>query len=286
MSFDYVILILVIIGLFGGLCFLRIIKNHNYELNFKESLLYSILLLILTFIFLFDFKLLNINLDFRVCYVIVIYFLILLLIYYILRSIKHKKYIPYKVLIGYIIISVVNLIILFNLLNAGTSKINGWDALGLFIIYIAISITYIALLVLINFIIFIIKSIKKEETSFNNISYKISKFILVNLFITLLIIIGVLVINYFNELNYNKLVEKQREIVIDYLSKEYSNYSFEIIDTYETKVDCDFLVCRTPAFINEIRVKEYNKNFNIIVKRENLTIYEDRFKKILNNINR
>jgi len=283
-SFDYVILILVIIGLLGGLCFLRTIKNHNYELNFKESLLFPILLLILTFICLFDFKLLNINFDFRVCFVIVIYFLILLLIYYILRSIKHKKYVPCKVIVGYIVICVINLIILFYLLDSSFSNINGWDALALYIIFIVISIMYFILLLLVNFIIFVIKSIKKENMSYSNVNYKISKFSFVSLFITFLIIVGVLIVNYYNELNYNRLIEKQKEVVLDYLNKEYPNYSFEIISTYETRVDCSF-ICRTPAFKNEIRVKELGDYIIVNVKKEDLTIYEDNFEEILKDIN-
>lgn len=40
MSFDYVLLILIIIGILGGFGFWKLIKHFKYEMNFRESLLF------------------------------------------------------------------------------------------------------------------------------------------------------------------------------------------------------------------------------------------------------
>jgi len=281
MIFDYVISILIIVGILGGFGFLNLIKHYNYELNFKESLLFPVSTLILTILCLADFSLIQIYVGWEFSISIVIYFLALLVLYYITRSIKLEKYIPLKTIIGYILISVVNLVILFNLLSKFTSNISGWDALGLYLVYIALCILYIVLLVSINIIIFIIKSIKKDNKNYKNINYKVSKFSFINISMIILIICLIFGIDYYNEYNYNKLIEKQKAIVTDYLNKEYSNYKFEIINTYETKVDCWMFGCTTRVFRNEIETKSFSKKFVIDVKKEDLSIYEDEFKEII-----
>lgn len=277
----YVYMILIFIGILGGFGFWKLLKHYNYELNFKESLIYPFSILILTIICLVDFDLMQIYIKCEILIIIVIYFLALLSIYYIMRSIKLKKYVPMKTVIGYILISIINLVILLSLLSKSPSYIDGWSTLALYLIHIALSIIFIASLLSINIIVFIIKSIKKDNINYKNIDYKVSKFSFLNISITMLLIGLIFGINNYNKYNYNKLIEKQKEIVINYLNKEYSNYEFEIIKTYETKVNCWMFGCRTSVFRNEIETKELNKNFIIDVKKEGLTIYEDEFKKII-----
>ena len=76
MSYNYIILILIIIGILGGYGFWRLIKHYNYEINFKESILYSIYILILTFSCLFDFSLMHIYINFNILIGIIIYFIV------------------------------------------------------------------------------------------------------------------------------------------------------------------------------------------------------------------
>lgn len=284
-NFNYIILILVIMGIICAYSFRVIIKHVKYELNFKESLLYSFSILILTLFCLIDYRLIRVNIGWEISICITIYFLVLLLIYYIIRFIKLKKYIPFKTIIGYVLISVINLVILFNLLSKSTSNINGWDALGLYLIYIVVCVIYIAILLIFNFGILIFKSIKKNTIEYKNTNYKISKFSIINLFAIILLIELVFVIDDYNEYNHNKLIENQKKIVIEYLDKKYPNYEFVVIDTSETEVDCSFLFCKTPVFKNEILNKDFNKYFAINVKKEDLTVYEDEFRLLLEEEN-
>lgn len=279
MDYNYLILILIITAILGEFGFWKIIKHFKYELNFKESLLFSISTLILTIMCLVNFSLMQMSNVWGLGSIIVIYFLILLVFYYIIRSIKLKKYVPLKSMIWYILISIVNIVIIFNILDK-TSNIGGLDALALFIIYIVIYFIYIVLLLLINIIIFVIRVIKKNNTNYKNQNYNISKLSYFNILAVFLIISLVFVIDYYNEYNYNKMLDNQKQIVIDYLNKEYPNQEFEIKETFETNVGCDMFGCHTPAIRNEIVSKTFNKNFVIDVQIEDLTIYDDGFKEI------
>ena len=215
-------IILISLGLLIVFIFLKFIKHHNYELNYKESLIYSIPVIILTMLELIDYSVINQTLNWIFLIVTISFFLILLIIYYILRFIKLKKYIPFKSIIGYLLISITNLIILFNFPVNKLSNINGWDMLLVIVSYILISIIYIVILLIINIIFLIIRLITKTNDNYNNIEYKISKFSYLNIFIVvLLLIILIFIINNYNACQYDKLVEKQKTIVINYLNKEY-----------------------------------------------------------------
>lgn len=271
------ILLILIIG-FG---FLKLIKKDNYELNFKESLLYHIQMVILILVCLVDVTLIKINIRWSYVSFIVP---CLSIYYYIIRSIKLKKYIPIKVIISYIIISIIDLLILFNINLTSMSNIDGWDFLGLYLIYLIFCIGYVSLLLLINIIIFVIKSIKKDNKNYRNIDYKLGKVILINFIITILIIGLIYGIDSYNNHNYKKLIEEQKILVIDYLNKEYPEYDFDIINVYEEKVGGWGFGSGTPVFKNEIETKSLNKNFFVDVRKENLTIYNDDFKEIYKNI--
>ena len=56
MSFDYVVCVLIVIGILGLFGGWKLIKYFNYELNYKESFLFPITILILTCLSLFDFS--------------------------------------------------------------------------------------------------------------------------------------------------------------------------------------------------------------------------------------
>ena len=89
----YVVLFLIILSSY---LFYNRVKCNNYELNFKESILYSTLILIVTSCILLQF----INFNLVVIYNIYFYFFILLLVYYIVRYVKLKKIYSYKSNIG------------------------------------------------------------------------------------------------------------------------------------------------------------------------------------------
>lgn len=277
-----IIIILTFLALLIGPVFNKIIKHYNYELNFKESILYSSLILIISFWILTNFKVTSSNLWLYYLIGLGSYYLLLLIIYYILRFRKLKKYIPFKAIVGYLLISIIYLVILFNFPTSKLSNINGWDMLGVFLFYILISVLHIFSLLIINFIFLIINHYSKEDNNYNNIKYKISKFNFINIFIIILLIVQILMINYYNTYKYKELIEEQKNVVINYLKKEYPNYEFAIIDIKEEGINC-WIGCRDQAFKNKILNKETNNYFNIYVEKENLTIYEDEFKSIIEN---
>jgi hypothetical protein len=164
MSSDFIILCFIIIEIIGGFIFWKTIKYFNYDLHFKESLLFVMPTLLLTMWCLVDFKLLNINLDFRLNIEIISYCLGLLLLYYIIRSIKLKIYIPLKIIISYIFVGFTTTIVLGNVLDK-TTNIDGLNALALWFIYIAMSVGFIGVLLLQNFFIFIIQSLSKNKSN-------------------------------------------------------------------------------------------------------------------------
>lgn len=282
MLFEHIILILVFLALLIGFIFWKFIKYYNYELNYKESLLYSIPILIISIFGLIDYSVIRQNLRWDYLIIIVSYFLIILLIYYILRFIKIKKYISCKSIIGYVIMSIVNLMVLLNFPTNKLSNISGWDMLELFLVYLIISIIFIVLLLIINIVFLTIKLATKNDNNFKNIKYKISKFSYINIFTIILLIIIVFMINSYNVYKYDKLIEEQKIVVINYLNKKYPNYEFEIIDTIEPEINCWMFGCKEQAFNNKILNKDSNRYFSILVKKEDLTIYEDEFQEIIN----
>lgn len=279
MIFNYIVCILVVIGIFGLFYGWKLIQHFNYELNYKESFLFSISILILISLCLFDFSFIQIYVDLKFLISIVIYFLGLLILYYITRSIKLKKYIPLKSIIYYILMSFINLTILFIIISKLTNNIDGSDALRLFAIYILLNAAYFIILIHINILIWIIKTLRKDEINYKNISYKISKFCLIN-FTTIILITGLVIgIDYYNAYNHKKMNYKQKNIAEKYLKDKYSKYKFEIINAYEEKVNCWMFGCNTTVLKVDFKNIDFDKNFSIMVNKD-LSIYDDGFKKI------
>ncbi len=265
-------MILMVIEILGVFAFWKKMKYYNYELNNNESILFSISILI-TF--------LNSILEFAggiLAIKTITYLLGMLIFYYIIRSLKLKKYIPLKSIIVYLLTTIIIFGILF--LVKPAIQNDEFALLLLFIIPIIFFCLYLITLLVINLTIWIIKTLKKDEMSYRNKGYKVGKSCFVSLSTVTLILSLIFFINFY-EYNYNKKVEKQSQIVIDYLNKEYPNQDFEIIDTFKTYIDCDTLDCNNiPIMRNEIFSKTFNKNFTIDVLIDNLTIYDDGFKKI------
>lgn len=225
----YVVLFLMILSIY---LFYNCVKCNNYELNFKESIFYSIFILIVTSCILLQF----INFNLVVLYNIYFYFFILLLAYYIVRYVKLKKYIPIKVIVGYLLIDIITLITFWNIEEV-IKHIDGLKFIGLFFVYIVLFTIFIISLVLVNFVIFIIKIIKNDTTNYKNINYKISKLNFINIFILILLIGLILGIEHYIENDNNKLLQESKKVVTNYLDKDYLNYDFEMDDIYSANVN-------------------------------------------------
>ena len=186
-------IILLIILIVSSLIFISCISNNN-ELNFKESILISLFFISLVTL------LCNEN-ELPIFFYINSIYYILIIIYYIKRSTTLKKFIPMKIIIGNILLIALNAIIIKMLLSLhGVQivdlKFSEITYLHFFEpLYQFMSTTYLIILLLINFIIFIENIMFKELKNYFNKNYKINKIIcIVNLIITLITFICILVL--------------------------------------------------------------------------------------------
>ena len=161
-----------------------------------------------------------------------------------------------------------------------TSNIDGENYFELLVLYFIVSLLYVSVLLLINIIVFIVKSIKKNRLNYNNKNYSIIKMSILNIAMCIMTSLFIIFVDKLNLNSYNKLLLKQKSIVNSYLKSEYSEYSFKIIDSYKTKTDCYMFGCKTNVIRNEILNFEYNKQFSIDVIINDLQIKDDEFKKI------
>lgn len=161
----YFIIFLIIIGLFIFFGFCKAIKFYHYELNFRESLFLPILALAFTFIHLLNFNSSKIYyIEPGIYLAIFIYGFTLPLIYYIIRAIKLREYIPTRIFFNYIPLFIIYLSFLFILFSV-PGNLGNWDRLGIFIINTLACIIYIILLLLINTILLISRSVNPNPRS-------------------------------------------------------------------------------------------------------------------------
>lgn len=85
------------------------------------------------------------------------------------------------------------------------------------------------------------------------------------------------------EKEYMKQLEKQKDIVMNYLNSKYPEYDFEIIEVEEgcmpyTPFDCEDI------YINKVLLKSHNKEFYINVYKYDLSIEDDEFEYIYEEI--
>ena len=255
-------------------------KRNNFDLKYKENVLFIIPTFILIFTCLFNFEYYQIKIALEIPLLIFAFFVIILIIYYVVRIIALKKYIPLKIILFNIINNLLMLYIIYMMANKVTSNIDGENYFELLVLYFIVSLLYVSVLLLINIIVFIVKSIKKSHLNYNNKNYSIIKISILNIAMCIMASLFIIFIDKLNLNSYNKLLLRQKSIVNSYLKSEYSEYSFKIIDSYKTKTDCYMFGCNTNVIRNEILNFEYNKQFSIDVIIKDLQIKDDEFKKI------
>lgn len=240
-------------------------KSNNFDLKYKENVLFIIPTFILIFTCLFNFEYYQTKIALKIPLLIFVFFVIILIIYYVVRIIVLKKYIPLKIILFNIINNLLILYIIYMMADKVTSNIDGENYFELLVLYFIVSLLYVLVLLLINIIVFIVKSIKKNHLNYNNKNYSIIKMSILNIAMCIMTSLFIIFIDKLNLNSYNKLLLKQKSIVNSYLKSEYSEYSFKIIDSYKTKTDCYMFGCKTNVIRNEILNFEYNKQFNIDV---------------------
>lgn len=255
-------------------------KSNNFDLKYKENVLFIIPTFILIFTCLFNFEYYQTKIALEIPLLIFAFFVIILVIYYVVRVIVLKKYIPLKIILFDIINNLLILYIIYMMADKVTSNIDGENYFELLVLYFIISLLYVSVLLLINIIVFILKSIKKDHLNYNNKNYSIIKMSIFNIAMCIMTSLFIIFVDKLNLNSYNKLLLKQKSIVNSYLKSEYSEYSFKIIDSYKTKTDCYMFGCKTNVIRNEILNFEYNKQFSIDVIINDLQIKDDEFKKI------
>lgn len=272
------LLILIVILIIYLLC--KNAKSNNFDLKYKENVLFIIPTFILIFTCLFNFEYYQTKIALEIPLLIFAFFVIILVIYYVVRIIVLKKYIPLKIILFNIINNLLILYIIYMMADKVTSNIDGENYFELLVLYFIVSLLYVSVLLLINIIVFIVKSIKKNHLNYNNKNYSIIKMSILYIAMCIMTSLFIIFVDKLNLNSYNKLLLKQKSIVNSYLKSEYSEYSFKIIDSYKTKTDCYMFGCKTNVIRNEILNFEYNKQFNIDVIIKDLQIKDDEFKKI------
>lgn len=274
-------------GVFGGY---KIIKHYNYELNFKESILFCIASIILNVWYLIDKDIFKVKIG---TYLLILYFylIILLIIYYVIRSKKLKVYVPSKIILNYIFMSVVNLVIIFNLVpSLQNVEFNEWDGLlssfFIFMGYIAILGMFIFAILYINMWINTVNSNKNKQSIYDeNINYKLNNFYLINVFYIVSIILSIYGINFYNGYILKRYFDSEEKVVQRYLQNQHNNYNFKILETSKIKVNCgsETSICSTKAIRNKIKETTTNQEFYVYVLHEDMSIYADEFNEISNH---
>ena len=171
---------------FCGYLFYKLIQHFNYELNFKEAIILPLSLFIILLVNALEifekFNLYKLFAESIFGLLIVLYFFILMLIYYITRTIKLKKYIPSEVITSSIIVAI---ICIFTML--GIQPFEMWDDLAFVFFYILDWIIYIGLLIIFNLMVFIINALKMVDDDYKNEKYKISISSFICIFIIILL---------------------------------------------------------------------------------------------------
>lgn len=175
-----------IICVFCGYLFYKLIQHFNYELHFKEAIILPLSLFIILLVNALEifekFNLYKLFAESIFGLLIVLYFFILMLIYYITRTIKLKKYIPSEVITSSIIVAI---ICIFTML--GIQPFEMWDDLAFIFFYILAWIIYIGLLIIFNLMVFIINALKMVDDDYKNEKYKISISSFICIFIIILL---------------------------------------------------------------------------------------------------
>lgn len=269
------------LGIFGEY---KLIKYYNYELNFKESIIFCIASIILNVWYLLDKDILKVQIG---TYLLILYFylIILLIIYYAMRSRKLKVYVPSKIILNYIFMSGINLIIIFNLVpNLQSVQFNEWNGMlnsfFIFLVYLAILGIFIFAILYINMWINTVNSNKNKQSIYDeNINYKLNNFYLINVFYIVSIIFSIYGTDFYNSYNLKKYFAYEEKVVQKYLQNHYNNYDFKILETSKTKVNCggEASVCSTKAIQNKIKEITTNQEFYVYVRQEDMSIYEVKF---------
>lgn len=268
---------LVIILIFFSILILSLVFSYkglskiNYQLNGLE-----ILFLQLSFILIFFGSKYDSESYYEFLMVLGIFFIIFLAYYYLIRMIKTKCYIKWPMFIIYIILFVVNGYSLAYI------PMSGWDGLGYALMFILFcGSTYIYLL-LINFITFIIRKIKKITNTVYNLILK--KEILISLILVFMFLPVFYGISYEKQIEY-QLDEKKKYVsneVLDYLNKKYGKGNFKVKTSECFLYDECELSIETSYFNDIFQIDINSDNYNIIYDEFIFKYYSNLYNKEIN----
>ena len=214
--FQVAIFSLTIIGLY----FLyRYISKNNYNINGLELTVYE-----LSFVLLFIIG--NYYVKFNGIQKELGYILLMFLdLYYLLKTLKTQKYTSVWIILIYILLFFVNAIAVNRIPTVGMGE------LGLAVFYIVFTFGTIAYILLMNFISFIIRHVRKKKIYI--VEDVNSKPLYKSIFNILILIITISVSFLYIPLDkyiYNKINVSYKDEVSKYLKNKYTNLDFEIYD--------------------------------------------------------
>ena len=232
---EFIGLGLVIISIY---LFYKFLSKNDFNLNGLELILYEV-----SFILIFQIG--SYYVEFYIRQVELGFILLMFLgIYYLLKTIKTHQYTKIWIILIYIILFFINGY------TIGKIPTEGWEGLGLAILYIIFTIGVGIYILLMNFISYIIKVVKKKKGNIvENIKPKIKPLYKSIYKVLILIVIIFISISYieFDKYLYNRIEEPYKERVSHYLKNKYTNLDFKIhTNSYENNAKCRYGKCYIP----------------------------------------
>lgn len=234
----------------------KLLSKINFNLNGLEIIIFQLSFLFMFHIgryynyYMFDF----ISKEGVIIFIILLY-------YYLLKTIKAQIYTKLRIFALYIAV------IIIDFFSIEFIHFEDWDGLGYYAIYIVGCIVILLYILLMNFISFIIKKHKKEKLSslesielIQNKNLKVGIIISIIFFPLIYAYIGDKLYDYFEK----QRITKAHEVAINYLDDKYKFNNINIIETEEDG-GCVFLGGCHPYTYNIIFDLNYIDN-NFIVK--------------------
>lgn len=251
-------LIVIVVSLVFYLGY-KLLFKIQFQLNGTETLLFQFAYICIFFGFYYE-NIVNFG---NLLIPIGIIFLIILGYYYLLRMIKTKLYIKWQLFIIYIL--------MFFVQGYALSFIpmDGWDSLGYAIIFILFVGSTLIYLLIINFITFIIRKVKKINYKNNTLMFK--KELIVSLIAIALFLPIIYGLSFEKKIIYEDIKREEiaKEKALDYLNKKYGNGEFKIIE----RIDDEY----NEYFLFTVSTKYLDTEFNIDLNYDDLTIFDEDF---------
>lgn len=196
--------------------------------------------------------------------------LMLLGLYYLLKTFKTQQYTKIWTILIYI------LLFFINGYTIGKIPTDGWEGLGLALLYILFTFGVGIYILLMNLISFIIKSIKKKKGNLLEEIIPTIKPLYKSLYKILMLVVVILVSNFyikFDEYLYNKIETPYKTEVLQHLKNKYNNLEFEIYKNVdENEVECRNNKCYIPYLSYDVSSNLLKDKFYVYIDEQDIIV--------------